>query len=152
MRSASLISKTLFLTSSKIFRGSIIKSEDYPHKILSYIYAVLYAPTYRSRYKEDLKYDYPRIPFTDDGSLFDSLSSLGSDLIDLHLLKKVPAPSSSYPISGDDNIDFCKFEDNKIKINSSQYFDNISEEVYNYSIGGYKPIEKYIKARRNSYS
>ncbi|WP_300369979.1 type ISP restriction/modification enzyme [Brachyspira sp.] len=42
---------------------------------------------------------------------------------------------------------FCKFENNKIKINSSQYFDNVSEEVYNYSIGGYKPIEKYIKAR-----
>ena len=131
----------------KYLGGSLLKSQDYPYKILSYIYAVLYAPTYRSRYKEDLKYDYPRIPFTDDSSLFDSLSSLGSALIDLHLLKKVPAPSSSYPISGDDNIDFCKFEDNKIKINSSQYFDNISEEVYNYSIGGYKPIEKYIKAR-----
>lgn len=131
----------------KYLGGSLIKSEDYPYKILSYIYAVLYAPSYRSRYKEDLKYDYPRIPFTDDSSLFSSLSSLGSALIDLHLLKKVPAPSSSYPISGDDNIDFCKFEDNKIKINSSQYFDNVSEEVYNYSIGGYKPIEKYIKAR-----
>ena len=131
----------------KYLGGSLIKSEDYPHKILSYIYAVLYAPTYRSRYKEDLKYDYPRIPFTDDSSLFDSLSSLGYALIDLHLLKKVPAPSSSYPISGDDNIDFCKFEDNKIKINASQYFDNVREEVYNYSIGGYKPIEKYIKAR-----
>ena len=131
----------------KYLGGSLLKSEDYPYKILSYIYAVLYAPSYRSRYKEDLKYDYPRIPFTDDGSLFDSLSSLGSALIDLHLLKKVPALSSSYPISGDDNIDFCKFEDNKIKINSSQYFDNVSEEVYNYSIGGYKPIEKYIKAR-----
>ncbi|WP_295295766.1 type ISP restriction/modification enzyme [uncultured Brachyspira sp.] len=131
----------------KYLGGSIIKSEDYPYKILSYIYAVLYAPSYRSRYKEDLKYDYPRIPFTDDSSLFSSLSSLGSALIDLHLLKKVPAPSSSYPVSGDDNIDFCKFEDNKIKINSSQYFDNVKEEVYNYSIGGYKPIEKYIKAR-----
>lgn len=131
----------------KYLGGSLIKSEDYPYKILSYIYAVLYAPTYRSRYKEDLKYDYPRIPFTDDSSLFSSLSSLGSALIDLHLLKKVPAPSSSYPVSGDDNIDFCKFEEGKIKINSSQYFDNISEEVYNYSIGGYKPIEKYIKAR-----
>ncbi|TXJ39692.1 type ISP restriction/modification enzyme [Brachyspira pilosicoli] len=131
----------------KYLNGSLIKSEDYPYKILSYIYAVLYAPSYRSRYKEDLKYDYPRIPFTDDSSLFSSLSSLGSALIDLHLLKKVPAPSSSYPVSGDDNIDFCKFEDSKIKINSSQYFDNVKEEVYNYSIGGYKPIEKYIKAR-----
>lgn len=131
----------------KYLGGSLLKSEDYPYKILSYIYAVLYAPSYRSRYKEDLKYDYPRIPFTDDSSLFSSLSSLGSALIDLHLLKKVPAPSSSYPVSGDDNIDFCKFEEGKIKINSSQYFDNISEEVYNYSIGGYKPIEKYIKAR-----
>lgn len=131
----------------KYLGGSLLKSEDYPYKILSYIYAVLYAPSYRSRYKEDLKYDYPRIPFTDDSSLFSSLSSLGSALIDLHLLKKVPAPYSSYTVSGDDNIDFCKFEDNKIKINASQYFDNVSEEVYNYSIGGYKPIEKYIKAR-----
>ncbi|MCZ9878217.1 hypothetical protein OFP68_04930 [Brachyspira hyodysenteriae] len=39
----------------KYLGGSLLKSEDYPYKILSYIYAVLYAPTYRSRYKEDLQ-------------------------------------------------------------------------------------------------
>ena len=35
-----------------------------PEEILGYIYAVLYSPTYRDRYYEFLKYDFPRIPFT----------------------------------------------------------------------------------------
>ena len=33
-----------------------------PEEILAYIYAVLYSPTYRERYYDFLKYDFPRIP------------------------------------------------------------------------------------------
>ena len=36
---------------------------------------VVYSPTYRENYKEDLKYDYPRIPFTKDKKIFDRLQS-----------------------------------------------------------------------------
>ena len=116
---------------------------------MNYIYAILYCPTYRKNYKEDLKYDYPRIPFTKDKNIFDRMQTLGGELIDLHLLKKVPQSKASYPISGEHKISYCKYneEEKRIYINEKQYFENVKKEVYDYSIGGYKPIEKYIKAR-----
>ena len=122
---------------------------DNPREILNYIYAILYCPTYRKNYKEDLKYDYPRIPFTKDKNIFDRMQTLGGELIDLHLLKKVPQSKASYPISGEHKISYCKYneEERRIYINEKQYFENVKKEVYDYSIGGYKPIEKYIKAR-----
>ena len=122
---------------------------DNPREILNYIYAILYCPTYRKNYKEDLKYDYPRIPFTKDKNIFDKLQTLGGELIDLHLLKKVPQSKASYPISGEHKISYSKYneEEKRIYINEKQYFENVKKEVYDYSIGGYKPIEKYIKAR-----
>ena len=57
--------------------------------------------------------------------------------------------SASYPKKGDHKISYCKYneEEKRIDINEKQYFENVKKEVYHYSIGGYKPIEKYIKAR-----
>lgn len=121
-----------------------------PREILNYIYAVLYSPIYRETYKEDLKYDFPRIPFAKNKNLFNKLQTLGNELVDLHLLKKVPKENKvSYPIKGEHEIFYCKHneEERRLYINESQYFDNVSKEVYNYTIGGYKVIEKYIKAR-----
>lgn len=122
---------------------------DNPKEILNYIYAILYSPTYRENYKEDLKYDYPRIPFTKDKNIFDRLQKLGGELIDLHLLKKVPQSNTGYPNKGEHKISYSKYneEEKRLYINEKQYFENVKKEVYNYSIGGYKPIEKYIKAR-----
>ena len=122
---------------------------DNPKEILNYIYAILYSPTYRENYKEDLKYDYPRIPFTKDKKIFDRLQKLGGELIDLHLLKKVPQSNAGYPNKGEHKIFYSKYNEEKkrLYINEKQYFENVKKEVYNYSIGGYKPIEKYIKAR-----
>lgn len=122
---------------------------DNPKEILNYIYAILYSPTYRENYKEDLKYDYPRIPFTKDKKIFDRLQKLGEELIDLHLLKKVPQSNAGYPNKGEHKISYSKYNEveKRLYINEKQYFENVKKEVYNYSIGGYKPIEKYIKAR-----
>ena len=122
---------------------------DNPKEILNYIYAILYSPTYRENYKEDLKYDYPRIPFTKDKKIFDRFQKLGEELIDLHLLKKVPQSNAGYPNKGEHKISYSKYNEveKRLYINEKQYFENVKKEVYNYSIGGYKPIEKYIKAR-----
>lgn len=122
---------------------------DNPKEIFNYIYAILYSPTYRENYKEDLKYDYPRIPFTKDKNIFDRLQKLGGELIDLHLLKKVPQSNAGYPNKGEHKISYSKYNEveKRLYINEKQYFENVKKEVYDYSIGGYKPIEKYIKAR-----
>ena len=41
-----------------------------PEAIFHYIYAILHAPTYREKYAEFLRSDFPRVPFTADKSLF----------------------------------------------------------------------------------
>ena len=122
---------------------------DNPKEILNYFYAILYSSTYRENYKDDLKYDFPRIPFTKDKNIFDRLQKLGGELIDLHLLKKIPQNNAGYPNKGEHKISYSKYNEEKkrLYINEKQYFENVKKEVYNYSIGGYKPIEKYIKAR-----
>ncbi|MDD8018595.1 MAG: N-6 DNA methylase, partial [Bacteroidota bacterium] len=58
-----------------------------PEQILGYCYGVLYSNVYREKYGEFLKIDFPRIPFTKSYELFKEMSDLGSDLIELHLLK-----------------------------------------------------------------
>ena len=45
--------------------------------ILDYIYAVLHAPTYREKYKEFLKIDFPRGSYPKDKNIFWKLVKLG---------------------------------------------------------------------------
>ena len=66
-----------------------------PEAILAYIYAVLFSPTYRERYYEFLKYDFPRIPLPQNIDQFRTLAALGQRLIDAHLLKDVPRPEGT---------------------------------------------------------
>ena len=63
------------------------KKEVTPEEIFYYIYSVLYSNTYRTKYAEFLKIDFPRVPFTKDYKLFIQLGKLGKQLADLHLLK-----------------------------------------------------------------
>jgi predicted helicase len=48
-----------------------------PIDILDYIYAVLHSPTYREKYKEFLKIDFPRVPYPKDKDIFWQLVKLG---------------------------------------------------------------------------
>jgi predicted helicase len=66
-----------------------------PEEIFFYIYAVLYSPTYRTKYAAYLKSDFARIPFTKDQVLFKRLVDLGKLLVDLHLVK---SPTLDKPI------------------------------------------------------
>ncbi|HDQ74204.1 MAG TPA: DNA methyltransferase, partial [Chloroflexi bacterium] len=58
-----------------------------PEDVLHYTYAVFHSPTYRERYAEFLKIDFPRLPLTSDVGLFRDLTGLGADLVALHLLE-----------------------------------------------------------------
>jgi hypothetical protein len=52
-----------------------------PEEVLAYIYAVLYSPTYRQKYAQELRTDFPRVPFTADADLFSQMAALGWQLI-----------------------------------------------------------------------
>ncbi|MBP7733613.1 MAG: hypothetical protein KA140_07655 [Caldisericia bacterium] len=120
-----------------------------PEQILGYIYAVLHCPTYRKKYFEFLKVDFPRIPFL-DRQYFDQLSKLGQLLIDHHLLKiHYPQKELSHlEPAGSNKIEKSEWVDGKMKINSNQYFTNISKEVWEFEIGGYKVLQHYLKDRK----
>jgi predicted helicase len=127
------------------------KKEPMPEQIFYYTYAILYSNTYRTKYAEFLKIDFPRIPFTKDYKLFIKLGKLGKQIADLHLLKSKELNRTKSKISGKGNnkVTFKpKYENERVYINADQYFTNVTKEVWNYQIGGYQVCEKWLKDRK----
>lgn len=119
-----------------------------PEEMLSYIYAVFHSPTYRSRYAEFLKMDFPRVPLTSDRKKFESLSKIGSELISLHLLEKSLTIKTKFPIVGTNEVGSVKYDSDKVWINKTQYIQGVSDEVWNFHIGGYQVCQKWLKDRK----
>ena len=131
---------------------SALGTEPTPEGIFYYIYAVLYSPTYRKRYEEFLKIDFPRIPLPEDYEQFNKLSELGEELVELHLLKhpSLGETGVGFTESGSDVVEKVYYEENseRVWINKEQYFDGISKEVWEYRIGAYQVMAKYLKDRK----
>ncbi|MCK4406035.1 MAG: N-6 DNA methylase [Bacteroidales bacterium] len=124
-----------------------------PEEILYYIYGILYSNVYREKYAEFLKIDFPRIPFTADYDLFEKIAEYGKKLSDLHLLKSeiINNPIAKYQgIGENDRIEKIQYTENeqRIYINNEKYFEGIIPEVWNYYIGGYQVLRKYLKDRK----
>ena len=133
-----------------------------PIDVLDYIYAVLHSPSYREKYKEFLKIDFPRVPYPKDAATFWQLVALGGQIRQIHLLEAevVEEPISSYPIAGSNIIttklaqkDWQIIDKEKqlgrIMINEEQYFDNIPLVAWEFYIGGYQPAQKWLKDRKD---
>jgi predicted helicase len=87
-----------------------------PIDILDYIYAVLHSPSYRKRYKEFLKIDFPRIPYPKDKKTFEQLVKLGGEIRQIHLLESpvVEKFITQYSIDGDNMVGKIKYQDGKV--------------------------------------
>jgi predicted helicase len=122
-----------------------------PIDILDYIYAVLHSPTYREKYKEFLKIDFPRIPCPKDQDTFYKLVKLGGELRQIHLLESpiVDKSISKYPETGTNIVGKPKYENGKVMINETQYFEDVPEVAWNFYIGGYQPAQKWLKDRKD---
>jgi DNA-directed RNA polymerase subunit L len=122
-----------------------------PIDILDYIYAVLHSPTYREKYKEFLKIDFPRVPYPKDKDSFWKLVKLGREIREIHLLESptVEKYITQYPIDGDNVVVKPKYQDNKVYINDTQYFNNVPQIAWEFYIGGYQPAQKWLKDRKD---
>ena len=128
------------------------KKEITPEEIFYYIYAILYSDIYRKKYNEFLKIDFPHIPFTNNIKLFNKVSKLGKELADLHLLKSEKLENNKdikFPSIGDNKVEKREYKSNKIYINGKQYFVGVTPEVWNYHIGGYQVLDKWLKDRKD---
>jgi type I restriction-modification system DNA methylase subunit len=121
-----------------------------PEDIFHYAYAVFHSPTYRTRYAEFLKIDFPRLPITSDKKLFRKLAEKGRELVELHLLKssKVDDFVTTYPIAGDNKVEKVAFAKGNVWINAKQYFGKVPENVWEFKVGGYQVCEKWLKDRK----
>lgn len=121
-----------------------------PIDILDYIYGVLHSNKYRTKYKEFLKIDFPRIPYPANKDYFFNVAELGKRLREIHLMEapEVKEYITSYGVSGDNEVIKPEYNDNKVYINRTQYFDNVPEVAWNFYIGGYQPAQKWLKDRK----
>jgi predicted helicase len=139
-----------------------------PEDIFYYAYAVFHSPTYRERYAEFLKIDFPRLPLTSDRALFRVLAEKGEALAALHLMKspalepgrfitqfpkggsnevasrhpRYVAPGEQEPGTGE------PLERGRVYINRTQYFEGIAPEVWAFQVGGYQVLHKWLKDRK----
>ncbi len=137
-------------------RGDLEKTFG-PEDIFNYAYAVFHSPTYRGRYAEFLKIDFPRLPLTSDKSLFAELCRLGGELVGLHLLENVSEPRATYPQEGTNLVQRIGKKAYKpptdqapgcVYVNDSQYFQNVPEDVWMFHVGGYQVCQKWLKDRK----
>lgn len=127
-----------------------------PIDLLDYIYAVLHSPSYREKYKEFLKIDFPWVPYPSDQQQFWQLVALGGQLRQIHLLESpvVEKRITTYPQPGSNTVEKLLFEitgedtSGKVWINGNQYFDGVTRIAWEFYIGGYQPAQKWLKDRK----
>jgi len=126
-----------------------------PEEIFYYIYGILYSNIYRKKYQEFLKIDFPRVPLTKNYKLFQKFAEFGKQLVDLHLLKspKLNNPTTKFCGEGNNLVKIRKYDEKnkRLYVNTAQYFENIEKEIWEYMIGGYQVLEKWLKDRKNKY-
>jgi predicted helicase len=134
--------------------AGVLGHEPAPESVLGYLYAVLHSPTYRARYAEFLKRDFPRVPLPPDKATFDTLAQFGSALIDLHLLRDpaLNTPSCKYPVAGDHRVERVEYDEKaqRVWINGAQYFEPVPPEVWAYRVGGYQVCHKWLDDRKGA--
>ena len=144
-----------------------------PEDVFHYIYAVFHSPAYRERYDQFLRADFPRVPVPDDAGMFHALVGLGRRLTDAHLMSSTATTTPlGFPVTGDNTVEAshpkyyaqgekppgCKspIERGRVYISKSnrrsgkcgQYFEGIAPDVWEFRIGGYQPMDKWLKDRK----
>jgi predicted helicase len=129
-----------------------LKESFGPEDVFGYIYAILHCPTYRSRYAEFLKRDFPRIPLSSNRDLFAGLVAKGKELVAVHLMEShlLDTLITNYPEKGSDTVERVWYDRDKQRayINKMQYFDGLPREVWDFFVGGYQVCEKWLKDRK----
>jgi predicted helicase len=132
-------------------RGDLVATFG-PEDVFYYAYAVFYSPTYRRRYAEFLKVDFPRLPLTRNQALFAALVGKGAELSGLHLMES-PALGrliTAFPVSGSSVVDQVRYDgtQQRVYINEQQFFAGVAPQVWAFKIGGYQVLLKWLKDRR----
>jgi predicted helicase len=146
------ISKIAKKLGIKFSDGQSIDDNSFsPFDIFDFVYGVLHSPSYREKYDELLKTDFPRIPYPKNQDIFWRLVKTGRELRQIHLLESASVDNIiiSFPVLGNNEVlKSPEYNNNKVYINNEQYFDGVPEIAWNSYIGGYQPAQKWLKDRK----
>ncbi|PZO60869.1 MAG: DNA methyltransferase [Pseudoxanthomonas suwonensis] len=122
--------------------------------VFDYVYGVLNSPLYRAKSSEFLKSDFPLIPIPADDEEFRQLTEFGARVRELHLLEsadtqRVSDLTTTFPISGSNAVTGRRFDDSKVWINDTQYLGNVPRSTWEYTVGGYQVLDKWLKDRKD---
>jgi predicted helicase len=138
----------------------IVGAEATPFRVHMYIYAVMYSPSYRTVFNENIREDFIHIPYPTNAQSFAELSAHGETLFRLHTLihPALEQLVTSFPAEGSNRLtlstgkDDWKVDEDKgtvrVWINDEQYFDEVPVEAWELSVGGYFPAQKWLKDRK----
>lgn len=136
--------------------GGRLESPGIAMMLFRYVYALLYSRSYRSRFADQLDTSFPHVPIARSAQLLGQMAALGQALIDVHLMR-APALSrliTAYPINGDNRVTRVEYEAptqeraGRVWINASQYVAGVSPDLWEYQIGGYQVLDKWLRDRR----
>jgi predicted helicase len=122
-----------------------------PNEIFCYIYGVLNSTIYRSRFIQELKMAFPRIPFPNSHRVFKSVAELGENLCALHTGPFVgPSRFTIEDSTEQPLVQNAEYKLNAIWLNKNSRIECVPTMVWEYKIGGYQICEKWLKDRRNT--
>ena len=119
------------------------------YDLFCYIYACLYSRSYREKYADLLKADFPRIPYCEDSRIFWSLKEKGELLINLHTFKQESDLAKNETFLDNGRIvQKARLKNNRVYINNNSYFEEVELEDWEMIIGGYAPLQYWFKDRK----
>jgi predicted helicase len=120
-----------------------------PLEIFDYVYGLLQSPSYRREHEVDLSLDFARVAIPASQDIFDRYSEIGGRLRKLHLMTDPVSfdLATTFPVVGSNVVGPIRFEDDAVWINRDQYFGGVAPAAWTMSIGGYRPVERYLLDR-----
>jgi predicted helicase len=133
---------------------SALGAEPGPDDVFNYLVGLFHSPTFRSRYAELLKQDFPRVPLTPKKPLFSALAKVGAEIASLHLLDSTLPQASRITFVGSTKSEVSKASyDERIGTlwfdkDKTAGFRGVTREAWDARVGGYQVCEKWLKDRK----
>lgn len=118
--------------------------------LFDYCYGILHSSSYRTKYRELLSIDFPRVPVPKDSTMFRGIARIGAHLRELHLMDTPVENKLGIELLGDGNntVSGFRFANGKAYINRTRYFSNVREDIWDFRFAGYHGLQKWLKDRR----
>ncbi len=126
--------------------GESVKGEE----VFDYVYGVLHDKEYREKYFEFLKIEYPRIPYPKDKAEYQRYVAIGERLRRLHLMDEtLNLPLiTTFDVAGSNLVEKVEYDNGKVWINDTQYFNNVPTSVWDHVVGAYQPARLWLQKRK----